>query len=165
MPSQKDLSLSDQWENIVKAVVPKALEIAAQTTAALAEQYIPVKENALRNSKEIEIQGGEVELRYGDGLPYAKFQYEGSEDSGEVNHLADSKGRPIRMVNYLPARRRSGRGAGAYSAAYQAAQEAGALTTFKVGGSNDPRWIHRTIENGRAEKKIQDVFVKALKGT
>lgn len=158
MPSQEEISLNEQWEKIVEAVVPKALEIAAQTTATIAEQYIPVKENALRNSKQINVTGEGVELNYGENLDYARKQY-----YGPVNHLADSSGRPIRMVNYLPGRKRQG--FGAYSASYQAARGAGALTEFRQGGANDPRWIHRTIKDGRAAKKIADTFVNALKGT
>lgn len=160
MPSEDEILLSQQWEKVAKAVIPKALEIAAQTTAAIAEQFIPVKENALRNSKEIDVSKDGVELNYGDKLDYARNQY-----YGPVNHLTDSSGRPIRMVNYLPSRKRSGRGQKAYNDAYKAASEAKALTKFTEGGANDPRWIHRTIEDGRSANKIVTAFIKALKGT
>jgi len=159
MANQADLPLDKQWEQISRAAIPKALEITAQTTATMAQEFIPIKSGDLRRSQEIEVYENGVELNYGENLPYAKRQY-----YGPVNHLADSQGRPGRMVNYLSGSSRNDSEAN-YAKAYEEAKAANALTLFQQGGANDPRWIHRVILSKKKSKTLSKVFVNALKGT
>ena len=125
----------------------------------MAQEFIPIKSGDLRRSQEIEVYENGVELTYGENLPYSKRQY-----YGPVNHLADSQGRPGRMVNYLSGSSRNDSEAN-YAKAYEEAKAANALTLFQQGGANDPRWIHRVILSKKKSRTLSKVFVNALKGT
>jgi hypothetical protein len=130
----------------------------------MAQEFIPIKSGDLRRSQEIEVFENGVELTYGENLPYAKKQYYGDKRTKAINHLADSQGRPGRMVNYLSGSSRND-SEDNYWAAYKAADDANALTLFEQGGANDPRWIDRVLLSKKKKRTLSKVFVNALKKT
>ena len=149
-----------QLKKQIQFLIKRGIKAAGNQLVAEADQWVPLFENALRESArvgnpKVDSKGFEIEITYGnDDVKYARKQYFAS-----LRHHMAPGGKPLpitRLRGAFDIKIPTGLGKQKlYNRSYQQALKEGLL--HRVPGGL--KWLERALQNSRSRKRIDQSFI------